>query len=100
MHIDTHTGNYVPVWQTWSLLRQRPAPSTPSVTTDATTTMVTRTKDLRERMQIARIQNRLTVHELAQRVCCDVETLAAFERGEGLVADDVQRRIVTELRLT
>lgn len=64
------------------------------------TTSVTRTTDLRERMQIARIQNRLTVHELAQRIRCDVETLAAFERGEGLVADEVQRRIVAELRLT
>jgi len=98
---DATTTNYVPVWQTWSLLRQRPTPSSSSsVATDATSTMVTRTKDLRERMQIARIQNRLTVHELAQRVRCDVETLAAFERGDGLVADDVQRRIVAELRLT
>jgi transcriptional regulator with XRE-family HTH domain len=70
------------------------------VATEAMTTSVTRTTDLRERMQIARIQNRLTVHELAQRVRCDVETLAAFERGEGLVADDVQMRIVAALRLT
>lgn len=96
----TTTNDYVPVWQTWSLLRKRPTPSTSSAATDATTLLVTRTKDLRERMQIARIQNRLTVHELAQRVRCDVETLAAFERGEGLVADDVQRRIVSELRLS
>ena len=97
MQVDATTTNYVPVWQTWSLLRQRP---TPSVTADATATMVTRTTDLRERMQIARIQSRLTVHELAQRVRCDVDTLAAFERGEGLVADDVQRRIVAELRIS
>ena len=67
---------------------------------DASSTMVARTKSIRERMQISRIQKRLTVHELAQRVRCDVETLAAFERGEGLVADDVQHRIVSELRLT
>lgn len=98
--VNDTTTNYVPVWQTWSLLRRRPTPSTSSVVTDATTLLVTRTTDLRERMQIARIQNRLTVHELAQRVRCDVETLAAFERGEGLVADDVQRRIVADLRLT
>lgn len=102
MQVGGTTTNYVPVWQTWSLLRQRPTPSAPSssVSSDATTMLVTRTKDLRECMQIARIKNRLTVHELAQMVRCDVETLAAFERGEGLVADDVERRIVAELRLT
>lgn len=101
MQVDSTTSNYVPVWQTWSLLRQRPTPSTSSAaTTDEPSTVVARTKDLRERMQIARIQNRLTVHELASRVRCDVETLAAFERGEGLVVGDVQRRIVAELRLT
>ena len=62
-------------------------------------TVVARSQDLRERMQIARIRNRLTVHELAQRVHCDVETLSSFERGEGVVSSEVQQRLVRELRL-
>tara|TARA_B110001452_G_scaffold130958_1_gene108777 strand:- start:6676 stop:7053 length:378 start_codon:yes stop_codon:yes gene_type:complete len=93
--------NYVPVWQTWTLLRQRPTP--PASTNSSSTTdpmmLVARTQDLRERMQISRIQNRLTVHELAKRVQCDVETLASFERGDGLISDEVQKRIVGELRI-
>ena len=95
--MQSETTQYVPVWQTWSLIRTRSRTSTD--TPSSSTTVVARSQDLRERMQIARIQNRLTVHELAQRVRCDVETLAAFERGEGVVSDEVQTRLVSELRL-
>lgn len=90
---------YVPVWQTWNLISTRSRTSTDISTTSSSTTVVASSRVLRERMQIARIQNRLTVHELAQRVRCDVETLAAFERGEGVVSDEVQARLVSELRL-
>lgn len=95
---------YAPVWQTWNLLCQRPSPTSQPLDDGASNTshpvLTTRSADLRERMQIARIQARLTIHELAQRVRCDVETLASFERGEGVVNDEVQRRLCKELRLT
>ena len=90
---------YAPVWQTWTLLRHRPTTSATAATTAGAAVVAPTQTTLRERMQIARIQNRLTVHELAQRTGCDVETLASFERGEGVVSDDVQRRICAELRL-
>jgi len=91
---------YVPVWQTWSLLRQK-STTTPSVETSHATgaTVVSRTQEIRERMQIARIQNRLTVHELATRIRCDVETLASFERGDDVISDEVHRRMCKELNL-
>lgn len=96
--MQSEATQYVPVWQTWSLIRTRSRTST-DAPSSSSTTVVARSQDVRERMQIARIQNRLTVHELAQRVRCDVETLAAFERGEGVVSDEVQSRLVSELRL-
>ena len=84
---------YVPTWQTWSFVR-REAPGA----TEATPSKDTCPR-LRERMQIARIEQRLTVLELAQRVHCDVETLAAFERGEEILDDTTQRRLRRELKL-
>lgn len=89
---------YVPVWQTWSLIRSRGS-ANPAATTGDAPAVVGR-NDLRERMQIARIQNRMTVHDLAQRVQCDVEMLARFERGDGLLPDEVQRRICAEFRIS
>ena len=75
--MQSETTQYVPVWQTWSLIRGR-GRAAPGVDAAESSTVVARSQDLRERMQIARIQNRLTVHELAQRVHCDVETLSSF----------------------
>lgn len=94
---DAAAVEYAPVWQTWNLIRQCPTATSASATASATAPEAAH--DLRERMQIARIQNRLTPHDLARMVGCDVETLAAFERGEGVVSGDVQARIRAELRL-
>ena len=94
---DAAAVEYAPVWQTWNLIRQCPTVASASATASAVAPETA--QDLRERMQIARIQNRLTPHALARMVGCDVETLAAFERGEGVVSGDVQARIRAELRL-
>ena len=93
---------YAPVWQTWSLVREEPrdrAPARDARGTCATGGSLRAGQDLRERMQISRIQSRTTISELSQQVGCDVESLAAFERGEGVLGEDVQRRIRTHLRL-
>ena len=90
--------DYTPVWQTWNLLRQTHSMTPTDPDADKVANQQ-QTRDVRERMQITRIRNRLTVHELARRVGCDVETLAAFERGEGVVSGEVQARICAELRM-
>jgi ribosome-binding protein aMBF1 (putative translation factor) len=56
-------------------------------------------QDVRQRVQTARIKRRLTVHELAQRVFCDADQIAAFERGEGILSDEIQKRVFEELHL-
>ena len=90
--MQEHSG-YVPVWQTWTLVR-------PVSTSETITSAINRPlPDVRQRVQTARIQRRLTVHELARRVQCDPEQIAAFERGEEIVTDDVQKRVFLELKL-
>lgn len=96
--MQPETDHYVPVWQTWNLIRSCAKTNVaPNATDTSSNTAVAPSRDLRERVQIARIQKRLTVHELAERVRCDVETFASFERGEGVVSNEVQQRLISEL---
>lgn len=85
---------YVPVWQTWTLIRPISTAEIP-----ITPMHSNRPHDVRQRVQTARIQRRLTIHELAQRVHCDPEQIAAFERGEEILSDDIQKSVFHELKL-
>ena len=85
---------YRPVWQTWALARPRaPAPAQEAGAS------VAERAEWRQTVQRARIGLRCSVAELASRVRCDVDTLAAFERGDGVLAADVQRRLKEALGL-
>lgn len=64
------------------------------------TFVVGQTQDVRARVQMARIDRRWSIDELAARAQCPVDVLAAFERGDEVVSDDTLRRIKTTLRLT
>ena len=55
--------------------------------------------NLRARMQTARIGQRLSIVELAERVKCDRMQLAAFEQGMEIVDEETQRRIQKVLNL-
>lgn len=100
--MQTTSTVYVPVWQTWNLINPRhmSSSSQTSLISQSDEACITRIQGLRERMQIARIQKRLTIHELAQKVECDVEMLASFERGDGIVTDEIQGRIRSALQIT
>ena len=90
---------YAPVWQTWTPVHT-PSSRAPSASgTDEGAVSASGVASMRERMQIARIDRRLSIHELACRVKCDAATLAAFERGDEVIDDDLQRRIRTALAL-
>ena len=100
-HFDARDGDgaaivdgvvYRPLWQTWSLVTRRAndaaAPAATRAPKDASTSDA-----LREQVQIARIDRRLSIVELAASVQCDAEQLAAFERGDEVLHADVQRRL-------
>lgn len=54
-------------------------------------------RNVRERLQRTRIEKRLSISALAAQSRCDVELLAAFERGEDLLSADVLRRVEAAL---
>ena len=86
---------YAPVWQTWALVKEVAPPAAPAAPAP---TAVAR-DCLRERVQIARIQMRLTPAMLAERVRCDAATVSAYERGEEVLTADVQARLLQVLGL-
>lgn len=53
--------------------------------------------DWRERIQTARIERRLSISELAEKVQCDAPTLAAFERGAEVVDAELMGKLRREL---
>lgn len=88
---------YVRTWQTWTLhrqgqIKQHDSPKPPSTNKDTH-------QAHRERIQVARIKERMTVNELASAVQCNVNTITAFERGDEILPDDVQKRILAVLRI-
>ena len=102
--------DYAPVWQTWTVVRSlhstQPVSNDASVdechkskrkSVDGTATLV---PSLREQMQIARIERRMTIDDLAQSLRCDAETLAGFERGDEVLTEALQRTIRRVLNLS
>lgn len=100
---------YVPVWQTWSFVgRTGPRTALESERTATAlegtrpwqgVTHTTPAEEFRLRLQTARIDRRMSIAELAQRVRCDVETLSAFERGTEVIDADMQARLRSVLGL-
>ena len=100
---------YRPVWQTWNLVRPSEIASAgvqippqdrvvgrsgrPAAACDSSH------ENWRERIQIARVEQRLSIADLARGVGCDMETLASFERGDEVIGADVLRRVRDRLRL-
>ena len=87
---------YRPMWQTWELVRPivtredaRPEGPRP----------VARPDDLRLTVQRARIERRWSVSTLASQCECDVETLAAFERGDEVIHPNIQARLKSVLKI-
>jgi len=106
---------YVPIWQTWTLLRRTGPPSLPTpprepewmssdkaprdAAPQAHDAQLRCQQNVREKVQIARIERRMSVAQLAQATRCDVETLAAFERGDEVLSAQVVDALRRELQL-
>ena len=99
-----HNGTtYIPTWQTWHMVRHKSRPTQDACEDTVTmsgqaTRQVTR-QAMRERVQIARIDQRMTVSDLADQVGCDVDTIVAFEGGDEILSNDLQKKIRSVLRI-
>lgn len=89
---------YTQLWQTWSLVRPVVA-TTPSTVRHERGNPLVRPDELRMLVQKARVEQRWSVAALAARCECDVETLAAFERGDEVIHPSIQARLKAVLRL-
>lgn len=47
----------------------------------------------RHAVQMARVERSLSIQELSNRVKCDPDTLSAFERGDDVLSEDLQRSL-------
>ena len=91
-------SEYRPVWLTWNLVRSN-APRRPVESPHPPPDRAPPTAELRYRVQMARVERRWSVADLAARVKCDVETLAAFERGDEVLHGELQQRLRVVLAL-
>ena len=87
-------SEYRPVYQTWRMVR----PSHASVAQQEVGASYSSGEKARHRLQQLRIANRISIASLAEAVGCDAETLAAYERGDELLGNDVLRRIERHLK--
>jgi DNA-binding XRE family transcriptional regulator len=102
--------HYVRVWQTWDLVSPRTQSHCSneleiskwsSVDVDgAIAKNNVSPLSLRHKVQHARIERRLSIAALASEVMCAPETIAAFERGDGVLGADVRARIFKCLKLS
>ena len=90
--------NYLPTWQTWRFVVPRSQPET-RTDADAAPDVVASYRGMRERVQIARIEQRMTVADIADHVACDVDTIVAFENGDEILSSELQQRIRRVLRI-
>jgi len=100
MHHHPNGVTYAPVWQTWSVVRASVSSTKASAPADDVVVgRPSAASSLRERMQIARIDRRLSIDDLSRLIECDTETLAAFERGDEVLSERLQGAIRRVLRL-
>ena len=105
---------YATTWQTWEIVTNNIDASTLDEASTATTprdvTASSTRTTLREQIQVERvgiapnalrerIEQRLSIDALSQRIGCDADALAAFERGDGVLTDAILVRMRRVLRI-
>ena len=83
---------YRPVYQTWKMVRPQytdTANDPKDITPDETKT--------RHRLQQLRIAKRISISSLAEVIKCDVETLAAYERGDEVLHNETLKQLERHL---
>jgi ribosome-binding protein aMBF1 (putative translation factor) len=95
---------YREAWQTWTPVRRPPSEPPPAAPAgarrpDQRDTARRAEEAWRHRVQVARVDRQWSIAELGARVQCDVETLAAFERGDALLDEPARRRVAAALEL-
>lgn len=127
---EDHPSKYVRVYQTWNMLRRTTLHENGDVSTTTATLgrgegvsnnprigggsggggvggsssgSGVRSVDMasfRHAVQMARVEKSLSIQELSNKVKCDPDTLSAFERGDDVLSEDLQRSLKHLLGIT
>lgn len=89
---------YVRVYQTWNLLRRVSRDRTES-THVVVNGLTNPSTSLRHSVQMARVERGLSIQELSAMVRCSPETLSAFEIGDEVLSDDLQKALKARLNI-
>lgn len=100
-------SKYTRVYQTWHLLRTNAAAahaeSKPREAegngSECGSAAASSAFDLRHRVQMARVERSMSIQELSARIQCEPQTLAAFERGDEVLSEDLQRAVCKALQM-
>ena len=84
------------MWQTWTLVSKTPQVETVFEDTAEHSGLQ---DEMRYKVQVARIDMRMSVVQLAAAAKCDADTLAGYERGDEVLNSDILARIQRVLRL-
>ena len=87
---------YQRVWQTWSFCVPH---ATETKVVEAEFVVDESKSEMRHKVQKARIECRMALCDLAQQAKCDLETLAAYERGDDVLNGEIMARIMKILNL-
>lgn len=88
--------DYRQVWQTWKLVR----PKSQVAVSESTAEVTTVTYEVRFKVQQSRIDQHLSISDLAARIPhCDAQTLAAFEGGTGVLSEIMMRDLCKILNI-
>ena len=87
-------SKYRRVYQTWNLVKNNTFHKGESnaVVTDPIQSIISLT-EMRHLVQMARVERCLSIHDLATMVCTSPEVIAAFERGDDVPNEEVQKSI-------
>lgn len=86
--------DYQEVWSTWSItdpIAKSKTNATKRVVQDAPTVNVK--DEMRFRVQERRIEQCMSITEVAQSIQCDERVLASYERGKLILRDEVIERL-------
>lgn len=95
----TDFTKYCRVYQTWNLVKKQEtlpySTRNDAVDKDASSDPLQASSlvELRHKVQMARVEKGLSIHDLSLLLNCDPEMMSSFERGDDILPDNVHNAI-------
>jgi len=97
--MQNSNDEYISVWETWDRITTASPQEEVVDKTTETNVVLHDNQQLRQRVQRARIEQRMSIATLAMHVTTTADVLSAFERGDGILDSELQKRVTKYLKL-